>query len=226
VTVYLALDTAVIVAAVLGEPDRLWVDWNDFDKRESALRLLPKSALEEYSQVVEGLGRADPGILETVVADGARLIRTAGPKAPDSTTVASLELPPNRSARLERLIPVLRAITPVGWNGHAAAAALRTFEREAFARKRDFLARHPLFVPSDAQAFERKREQLFKLIAAGGTSWAFDSRILAEASQHAAERAQKTEFVTEDHRHMSPRCPAILAVTGLERLRDLQGRAF
>ena len=223
-TVSLALDTAVMIAAVLGEPDRLWKDWRDFDKREAAPRFLPRSAPDEYSQVVDGLGRAEPGVLETVVADGARLIRAAGRNPPDKALVESLRLPLNRTARLQKLVPVLRAIAPTGWSARAALFALRAFEREVYVRKRDFRSRHPLFAASDAGTCEKKRAKLFAMIPSGGISWGFDARILAEASQHFAETGLKTEFVTDDRKHMRSRNDAILAVTGLERLRDLQGR--
>ena len=59
----LALDSNVLVAATVGPADRLWPKWKTFDAKAPASRFVPSLVLQEFYEVTEGVGSAQPGIL-------------------------------------------------------------------------------------------------------------------------------------------------------------------
>jgi len=214
----------VMVAATLGEADRLWKDWRTFHGREPPTRFIPRAAHDEYSALVEGIGSGRTGVLEEIISDAAMAILLARPAEPSGANLSAIGLAGARLDRIKRLIPVLAGIFGGGWDSGKALDALRSYERDFARRKRDFLARHFVFTPADEVMCRLISSNIEALIPSGGASWHNDAEILAQAAMHKVESDQATAFVTEDQRHMSkPRSKEIIRITGLSGIRDLRG---
>ena len=222
--IWLAVDTMVMVAATLGEADRLWDRWQTFDSTEPPTRFIPRAAHDEFSALVEGIGSARPGIHEEIISDASIAIIRAAPDEPNEADLSAMGLDGTRLERIRRLLPILAQTIDGGWDSIGALDALRKYESDFARRKRDFLARHFVFTPVDEARWTRLSNDILALIPAGGASWRNDCRILAQAAMHIVESDRATSFITEDRRHMArSHCRRILGMTGLTEIRDLIG---
>jgi hypothetical protein len=219
----LGLDTGVMVAAVLGGPDQYWQDWVRFDGREVLDRFLPKSALEEFTFKVDGIGSEKSGLLQEILSDGFLAIFSVMGREPDSISLATLNLGYNRTQRVARMLPVLKGLIEGTWDSNLALDELRKYDATTFARRKAFLDRHLIYEPRDEAQADRLNAGLLGIIPGGGHSWKWDCKILSQVGMYNAERSGPVDFVTEDRTHMRPHSAAIRAQTGIRTLRTLAG---
>lgn len=221
-TTWLAVDTLVMVAAACGPGDRLWDSWNAFDQTASRDRLIARAAVREFERIVEGIGSTQAGIYEQLIGDVATSVWHCAPKFPSDAELAALGLDGNRLARVQRVLPLLRDESG-DWESNLAIAKLRAYELDFAERKRDFLARHPIYDPVDIGRRDGIAHRLALLVPDGGESWGQDCLILADSSAHSYENARPTAFVSEDRRHLQRHRREILRITNLVEVQDLTG---
>lgn len=220
---YLALDTNIIVAATVGQPDLFWSAWVNFDRVAIRKRFVPRAAMEEFSEIVEGVGSRRTGILEQLLSDAITAIRSFGPRQPGRADLESIGIVGNQAAKVVRLFDSIKEACGNRWDSGDARELLRRYELDFALRKAEFFNAHPIYEPSDASATAVMAAGLEAIGSSRGQSWKRDCGILAQVGMIGRERQLSIEFVTEDRHHIWRLSRQILALTPLARIRDMAG---
>ena len=206
---HLSLDTNVVIAATVGEPDRLRGAWNLFDSREARERFITQGVVDEFLGTVEGVGRDAPGIVTELISDCLNAIRIWGDEPPTEAKLTGAGLTHPRQDRVMRFVRASFEVAGEPWSAHMAKRAIRDFERQYAVRKQVFFQSHPVYDPADSSSVTSFRLSLEPLIPNGGASWKNDCLILGQVAAVLQERRLTGEFVTEDHRHLGRHSPEI-----------------
>ncbi len=221
----LALDSNVLVAATVGPADRLWPKWKTFDAKAPASRFVPSLVLQEFYEVTEGVGSAQPGIFARLVSDTQIAIRLGGRGPPSDAALAAQRITGNRLDKVRLLLADF--IRQIGaWDSSKARNLLREFEQAYAIRKADFLGRHPVISNFDPLSCAMVQARLERLVPGGGQSWTRDCGILSQVDYILRAGSKSGHFVTEDAHHIGRHARDITQLTVIQRVRDLTGSFY
>jgi hypothetical protein len=222
---FVALDTNVVVAAIIGPGDRLAKAWSVFDGSNRAPRFIPARVMQEYYEVVEGVGRSIPGVRDQLVSDALQAIRLGQKAQPGAQELAAAGITGNRIEKVNLLLGDFQ--TRIGaWDPRQAREMLYEFEREYADRKKRFLDRHAVMDPPEGLPTVALREELAKIIPGGGKSWVRDCEIIGEIHEILVARSLSGILVTEDAKHIGRHSGKICGLTAIKGIQDLGGKPY